>query len=382
MRAVLGYGPDFASSVSLRADKARGNCENAVGPQVHGRRQRIRLPQAPIPEVLSLDTPGGEEQGNGRRSEDVVDSDAIGPRAATKSVPHFGVRRALDEGDAIARPVRGGRHGQGLQPSVPQVRLDVLGLDQRLEKPPQRLRIHEASRRRSDASAAGGHGPGNPQRVAQQRDHVRAHHRGRGKSGPPLRELFRRCSQVTPLARDEGSVDRARRNPGDDGKAELRVLPSDLAEHTHLIGAARATAGQHEGGDARAFGHGEVRRSRCQAEFAAVARRPARRSPTRVSVRSNTRVLPRTSPFEARSAKSDRETDRTWPDESRNHTGIESSRSSSSSAPRRLRCAGQERRSNIQRRQRVTHRRRSGGIGHATSRTRPEDRDDAPSNPR
>ena len=235
--------------LGLGGPEARGDGEDPVSPEVNRGSEGRGQADASIAVPLSVDLDRREEQGESRRSEDVVHLE-VGPDAVAKGPLPVPELPPGGEGDRLAGGVSEGDQGDGLEPAGVEVGLDpgqVLSTEGRLEEAPQRRAVDHPiegleRRRPADREAHPDTGGAVEQREAaglEDRVHVDA---------PPERlEFLGGRAEVRLAVAEVGGVDRSRRNTGQDGGVQRRVGPAEPAEDADLVRRAGAASEERQG---------------------------------------------------------------------------------------------------------------------------------------
>ena len=252
----------------------RAHHQQALGPQVDGGRQRGRLAHGAVAEVLGVPVHRQclrrENEGNGRRGQQVLRRDALARCLALRARPACHLRAALEVGHMFARAVARRRDGQRVQVALADQQRQAHQRHHLRQQPLQRSVVQQRMRPRALPAC---------QRPAQrqQREPARAalHHMqrigvvhlARADVAPHACDAAHRALEVVGPASQGRAIDSTRRSAGDDGK---RVGPAPLAtvaaqrrngfEHADLVGGACTAAGKQQTGHGlrgrRGRGHG------------------------------------------------------------------------------------------------------------------------------
>jgi len=228
--------------------------------QVHGRRDRRRLPHRAVAEPLDraaqVERLGREDERDGRRRDQVLDRQPRDARGdALGAHPGLPLLVGLIEGDVVARGVAGPGHGQRVDVALGQHVVQSIHLDPLGEQAAQRRVVEQAARARAAPAV---------QRPAQR------HHRQPLRAGadhsqriggidlvdvdvlPDVHQPVDRGAEVVGLAGQRGSVDRAGGSAGNHlegvvaGGAGVAPELRDGREHADLIGRASPPSGKDE----------------------------------------------------------------------------------------------------------------------------------------
>ena len=228
--------------------EARRHGENPIRSEMQGGGEGRRQADAAVAVPAVRQVHGGEEEGECRRGEHVIERQRGVPAASVGPLP-FAQIAALGPHHRLSGPVVAGQQGERPETSLRDVLGDagdvpVARLEDVRQRPAQGRRIDQALDGRRQPGAARDQAQAPPDDQTAERGAVGAEDAFGGQVAPEVEQPVHRLRLGAAVRREERGVDGAGRDAGHDGKVGVGDVSRDPAQEADLVGAAGAAAGQ------------------------------------------------------------------------------------------------------------------------------------------